>query len=159
MILHNNHPYLTDKEKEKMITDIGLILKQLSKWIINYCYENKEETWLSRRDNWRWQKPAWTPMASPGLFPFLEISSSLDMSADCLVGDLPGTYWTLMIPIAIAEYFCIDDVNLKDLERELSLTYGISHTFADDGVAMAMQVPILDWSWSVMIAQVCLDDR
>ena len=85
-------------------------------------------------------------MVSPELLPFVGVPSSSDMSPDRLADDLPDVCWTLMIFTAIAEHLCTDDVNRKDLGRELLQVGGVLYTLAEDDELVAMQVPLMGWN-------------
>ena len=109
-----------------------------------------------RRDNLRWRKPPWAPMASPGLFPFVRVPETAKVR--CLVGDLPDMYWTLLLSTLFAEFFCLEEVVLSELSHALIRDYGIDPGFKNEDVAVGMQVPLMGWNWAVFLAQTALED-
>ena len=111
-----------------------------------------------RKDNMAWKTPPWTPMASPGLFPYVQVPRDPTKEVQIMVGDLPDMYWTLALPQAMAAHFCLEGVTPADLSNHLVKAYGVNVSFGADVVALGMQVPIMGWSWAVCLAQVTLED-
>ena len=96
-----------------------------------------------RRDNLAWREPPWCPMASPGSFSFVQVPSIPGKATRCLIGDLPDMYWTLELPLEMAEWFVFDGVNLKDLKHLLGKDYGFHVDFADGVLGVGMKVPLM----------------
>eukprot|EP00974_Lingulodinium_polyedra_P031216 3003306-Lingulodinium_polyedra.AAC.1 len=69
-----------------------------------------------RRENLRWTKPPWSPMANVALFPFVDTSSSATggREVQTFTGDLPDWYYTLELPEVLSEFFTLEGVTARD---------------------------------------------
>ena len=67
-----------------------------------------------RLDNLAWEAPPWTSMASPGLFPFVQVPREPGKEDQVMVGDLPDMCWILALPTAMAEHCGPDGFTLND---------------------------------------------
>ena len=97
------------------------------------------------------------PMASPGLFSYLQVPGpEVGGEVEALVGDLPDMYWTRGLPELFSEYFVLDSVQPQDLANFLK-PEGTTVNF-DGFVGLGLTVPVLGWPWAVMLAQLTLED-
>jgi hypothetical protein len=118
-----------------------------------------------RVPNEYWVAPPWTPLAGPGAFAAIDLSTqeSVDWSTWIVQGDIPDCFYRWGVPDELAEWFVVPGVTFQALKAALmeENEWGIIEQLMNGQkeeqlTAVGLRVVGMGWSWSVFLAQSAL---